>query len=185
MPMPTQVGGMIGNDDEMERARRNRPVATRAEIGLPRRIRLDRSNGDFVHRSAEDGPDDHRQRHQCGDDDHGDVERSLRLGSKRIQSHVATVNGRGSKSEHVGDPVDRDEPRAEADGDQIHPPDTDLSRQPTELVPLRVVERFDGCPLGDSGAHFDEESDSVSGADQVDLASSDRNIASLDAHPVA
>jgi hypothetical protein len=49
MPVPTQIGSMVGDDHQMKRARRNRPVAAGTEVGLPRRIWLDRRNGDFVH----------------------------------------------------------------------------------------------------------------------------------------
>lgn len=43
---------MVGNDDEMERARWDCPLAARADVGFSGCVGLDRCNCDFVHRQA-------------------------------------------------------------------------------------------------------------------------------------
>ena len=43
---------MVGDDDEVERARRNRSLAPWTEVGLACCVGLDRRNCDVVHRQA-------------------------------------------------------------------------------------------------------------------------------------
>ena len=45
MPVTTHVGRLVWNDDQMERARRDRRLASRAEVLLPRLVGLDRIDG--------------------------------------------------------------------------------------------------------------------------------------------
>lgn len=78
----------------------------------------------------------------------------------------------------------RDEPPPEADGHQIDPVDADFPGQPPQLLPFGMVEGFDRGVIRDPGANLDEEPGAPDRADQVDLSTPDRDVASFDVHPV-
>lgn len=147
VPVPAQVGSEVGNHDEMERSGRDRAVASGAEIGLARRIRLNRGHGHLVHH---DGPPQATIAQMTTAAVASSAMTTMAMsravlvwGRNGLNPMADTVNGSRSKSEHGGDPVDDDKALTEADGDQIDPPDADLSGQPPELFGLCMVERFD------------------------------------------
>ena len=152
MPVPAKVGSEIGNHHEMKRPGWDRPVTPRAEVGLPRRIRLDRGNGDLVHH-------DDRPQATIAQMTTAAVASSatttmamssavLVCGRNGLKPMVDTVNGSRSKSEHRRDPVNGDEPGTEADCHEVDPVDADLSRQASESFRLGMIERVDRCLLG-------------------------------------
>ncbi len=48
MPMPPEIGRMVGDHDEMERGRGDGVVTAGADVGLPGSMRLDGGDGDVV-----------------------------------------------------------------------------------------------------------------------------------------
>lgn len=48
MPVPPEIGRVVGDHDEVERSRGDGVVTARADVGLPGGMRLDGSDGDFV-----------------------------------------------------------------------------------------------------------------------------------------
>ena len=99
MPVPSQIGGEIGYDDEVKRPRRNQRFATGTYVFLAGRIGLDRTHGHVVVAPRghglvpEQAPSHQTQGESDGDYDEHHVEDAVRLFTKGIEAHrVLTVH---------------------------------------------------------------------------------------------
>ena len=127
--MPSQVRSEIGNHHQMEGSGWDRPVTPRAEIGLPRGVRLNRSDGHFVHHDRPQATIAQTTTAAVASSATTTIAMSsavLVWGRNGLNPMNGTVNGRSRKSERARNPVHRDETPPEPDGYQINPVDAEF-----------------------------------------------------------
>ena len=95
MPVAAQIGRVLGYHDEVIGAGWNGQLTTRAQVGLPGRIWLDRDDDDVVHSSGTgDGPGHRSDREYQRSHHHDDVEGGLLVLTEWIQSHETNATAR-------------------------------------------------------------------------------------------
>ena len=117
---------MIRYHDQMKGAGRDRSIASWTQIGLSGRVGLDRRDGDVVHPQATIAQTITAIVAANAMTTMAMSNAVLDCGRNGLNPMEATVKARVFKSECIRDPVERDEPFTERNGDQIDTPDADL-----------------------------------------------------------
>ena len=96
MPMPAQVGGVLGNDNEVTRSLGNDRFATGTQIFLARLVWMDRAHDHGVQcgvhaRLPEERPQDDPRSEQSETHYEYDIGGRLVLRSERIEAHMSAM----------------------------------------------------------------------------------------------